>query len=210
MKKAIDQAQIQPKEIDYVNAHATSTPVGDSNEAKAIFAVFGENGPFVSSTKSMTGHECWMAGASEIVYSMLMMEHSFIAPNINLENPDEDAAKLNLVRKTLDKKIDVFLSNSFGFGGTNSALLIKSERLKMNKEVIIDKINNFLIDEFEVDADDISPMANLKKTLELDSLDFVDLVVAIESNFSVKLVGEDFINVITLQDFYDLIEKKLN
>jgi acyl carrier protein len=80
----------------------------------------------------------------------------------------------------------------------------------MNKEVIIDKINNFLIDEFEVDADDISPQANLKKTLELDSLDFVDLVVAIESNFSVKLVGEDFINVITLQDFYDLIEKKLN
>ena len=80
----------------------------------------------------------------------------------------------------------------------------------MNKEVIIDKINNFLIDEFEVDADDISPLANLKKTLELDSLDFVDLVVAIESNFSVKLVGEDFINIITLQDFYDLIEKKLN
>ncbi|MCK0188568.1 phosphopantetheine-binding protein [Arenibacter sp. F20364] len=80
----------------------------------------------------------------------------------------------------------------------------------MNKEVIIDKINNFLIDEFEVDADDITPVANLKKTLELDSLDFVDLVVAIESNFSVKLVGEDFINVITLQDFYDLIEKKLN
>ena len=125
MKKAIDQAQIKPSEIDYVNAHATSTPVGDSNEAKAIFAVFGDNGPYVSSTKSMTGHECWMAGASEIVYSMLMMEHSFIAPNINLENPDEDAAKLNLVRKTLDKKIDVFLSNSFGFGGTNSALLIK-------------------------------------------------------------------------------------
>jgi acyl carrier protein len=80
----------------------------------------------------------------------------------------------------------------------------------MNKEVIIDKINNFLIDEFEVDADDISPEANLKKTLELDSLDFVDLVVAIESNFGVKLVGEDFISVITLQDFYDLIETKLN
>ncbi|MCM4170001.1 beta-ketoacyl-[acyl-carrier-protein] synthase family protein [Arenibacter sp. TNZ] len=125
MKKAIDQANIKPSEIDYVNAHATSTPVGDSNEAKAIFAVFGKDGPCVSSTKSMTGHECWMAGASEIVYSMLMMEHSFVAPNINLENPDEDAAKLNLVRKTLDKKIDVFLSNSFGFGGTNSALLIK-------------------------------------------------------------------------------------
>lgn len=80
----------------------------------------------------------------------------------------------------------------------------------MNKEVIIDKINNFLIDEFEVDADDISPMANLKKTLELDSLDFVDLVVAVESNFSVKLTGEDFINVVTLEDFYDLIDQKLN
>jgi acyl carrier protein len=80
----------------------------------------------------------------------------------------------------------------------------------MNKEVIIDKINNFLIDEFEVGADDIAPTANLKKTLELDSLDFVDLVVAIESNFGVKLMGEDFIDVITLQDFYDLIEQKLN
>ncbi|QXP80095.1 MULTISPECIES: beta-ketoacyl-[acyl-carrier-protein] synthase family protein [Winogradskyella] len=125
MKKAIDQANISIDSIDYVNAHATSTPVGDTNEAKAIFDVFGENGPYVSSTKSMTGHECWMAGASEVIYSMLMMQNSFIAPNINLENPDEDAAKLNLVSKTIDKKIDVFLSNSFGFGGTNSALIIK-------------------------------------------------------------------------------------
>jgi 3-oxoacyl-[acyl-carrier-protein] synthase-1 len=125
MKKAIEQANIPVNSIDYVNAHATSTPVGDTNEAKAIFNVFGENGPYVSSTKSMTGHECWMAGASEVIYSMLMMQHSFIAPNINLENPDEDAAKLNLVSKTIDKKIDVFLSNSFGFGGTNSALIIK-------------------------------------------------------------------------------------
>lgn len=125
MQKAIDQANIQASDIDYVNAHATSTPVGDANEAKAIYAIFGENGPCVSSTKSMTGHECWMAGASEIVYSMLMMQHSFVAPNINLENPDGDAAKLNLVRKTLNKKIDVFLSNSFGFGGTNSTLIIK-------------------------------------------------------------------------------------
>ena len=125
MKKAIDQSGINIADIDYVNAHATSTPVGDTNEAKAIFDVFGENGPSVSSTKSMTGHECWMAGASEVIYSMLMMKHSFVAPNINLEEPDEDAAKLNLVQKTLDKKIDVFLSNSFGFGGTNSALIIK-------------------------------------------------------------------------------------
>ncbi len=80
----------------------------------------------------------------------------------------------------------------------------------MTKEVIIDKINDFLIDEFEVESDDIAPEANLKDTLELDSLDFVDLVVAVESNFSVKLIGEDFVNVESLQDFYDLIENKLS
>lgn len=80
----------------------------------------------------------------------------------------------------------------------------------MDKEVIIEKINDFLIDEFEVETEDIAPEANLKETLELDSLDFVDLVVAIESNFGVKLVGEDFVNVVTLQDFYDLIEKKIS
>ncbi|KJD33743.1 beta-ketoacyl synthase [Tamlana sedimentorum] len=125
MKMALKQAGINASDVDYVNAHATSTPVGDANEAKAIFDVFGEHGPAVSSTKSMTGHECWMAGASEVIYSMLMMQHGFVAPNINLETPDEDAKKLNLVSKTLDKKINVFLSNSFGFGGTNSALIIK-------------------------------------------------------------------------------------
>jgi len=125
MAKAIEQSNLKPSGIEYVNAHATSTPVGDTNEAKAIVKVFGENGPYVSSTKSMTGHECWMAGASEVIYSMLMMQNNFIAPNINLEEPDEDAKKLNLVSKTLDKKFDVFLSNSFGFGGTNSALIIK-------------------------------------------------------------------------------------
>lgn len=125
MKMALKQANINPTVVDYVNAHATSTPVGDANEARAIAEVFGEMGPFVSSTKSMTGHECWMAGASEVIYSMLMMENSFIAPTINLETPDEAASKLNLVNKTLSRKIDVFLSNSFGFGGTNSALIIK-------------------------------------------------------------------------------------
>ncbi|MEP0263951.1 beta-ketoacyl-[acyl-carrier-protein] synthase family protein [Dokdonia sp.] len=125
MLKAIKEANIATSEINYVNAHATSTPVGDANEAKAIYKVFGEKGPYVSSTKSMTGHECWMAGASEVIYSMLMMQNDFIAPNINLQEPDEDASKLNLVSKTLDEKIDVFLSNSFGFGGTNSALIIK-------------------------------------------------------------------------------------
>lgn len=125
MRRALEDANIDAAAIDYVNAHATSTPVGDANEAKAIFEVFGQSNTPVSSTKSMTGHECWMAGASEVIYSTLMMQHSFIAPNINLENPDEDAQKLNIVSRTLNKKIDVFLSNSFGFGGTNSALIVK-------------------------------------------------------------------------------------
>ena len=126
MQRALQDANIEAKAIDYINAHATSTPVGDANEAKALFEVFGKSNPLISSTKSMTGHECWMAGASEVIYSMLMMRYSFVAPNINLENPDEDSAKLNLTNKTIEKKIDVFLSNSFGFGGTNSALIVKN------------------------------------------------------------------------------------
>lgn len=84
------------------------------------------------------------------------------------------------------------------------------QAVKMNKEVIVEKINYFLVDEFEVDTEDIQPMASLKETLELDSLDFVDLVVAIESNFGIKLTGDDFLNVNTLQDFYDLIELKIS
>jgi 3-oxoacyl-[acyl-carrier-protein] synthase-1 len=124
MQKALDQAGVRPEEIDYINAHATSTPVGDANEAKAIYEIFGAR-PYVSSTKSMTGHECWMAGASEVIYSILMMQNSFIAPNINFENPDEDSAKLNIAETTINKKINIFLSNSFGFGGTNSALIVK-------------------------------------------------------------------------------------
>jgi len=94
-------------------------------EAIALDRIFGESKPLVSSTKSMTGHECWMAGASEVLYSLLMMQNSFVAPNINFETPDEYSAKLNIAAKTIDKKLDVILSNSFGFGGTNSALIIK-------------------------------------------------------------------------------------
>ncbi len=124
LNMAIKQADIDPKLIDYVNAHATSTPVGDSMEAQAIHGIFGGKTP-VSSTKSMTGHECWMAGASEIAYSMLMMEHDFIAPNINFENPDEDSKKINIIAESKEQKIDCFLSNSFGFGGTNSSLIVK-------------------------------------------------------------------------------------
>ena len=125
LRMSMRDSGILAKEVDYINAHATSTPAGDATEAKAIDAVFGEFRPPVSSTKAMTGHECWMAGASEIVYSMLMMQENFIAPNINFENPDEDSAKLNIIAKTTDKKIDVFLSNSFGFGGTNSSIIVK-------------------------------------------------------------------------------------
>ena len=125
LSMALKDAGINAAEIDYINAHATSTAAGDASEAKAIYQVFGKSNPLVSSTKSMTGHECWMAGASEIVYSMLMMKNSFVAPNINFETPDEDSARLNIAKKTIETKINVFLSNSFGFGGTNSSLIIK-------------------------------------------------------------------------------------
>ncbi|PSL47596.1 3-oxoacyl-[acyl-carrier-protein] synthase I [Chitinophaga niastensis] len=122
---ALQDAGLQPGDIEYINAHATSTAAGDASEARAIHEVFGAAKPYVSSTKSMTGHECWMAGASEIVYSMLMMQNGFIAPNINLENPDDAAAKLNIVTNTINKNFNIFLSNSFGFGGTNSSLVVK-------------------------------------------------------------------------------------
>jgi 3-oxoacyl-[acyl-carrier-protein] synthase I len=125
LRMAMKNSGLKASAIDYINAHATSTPAGDASEAQAIFDVFGEVKTPVSSTKSMTGHECWMAGASEIVYSMLMMEDSFMAPNINFETPDEFSAKLNILTKTTTKNIDVFLSNSFGFGGTNSSLIVK-------------------------------------------------------------------------------------
>lgn len=124
LNMALKQANIDANVIDYVNAHATSTPIGDATEAQAIHGVFGSKVP-VSSTKSMTGHECWMAGASEIAYSLMMMNNDFIAPNINFENPDEDSAKINIVPEYREQKIDCFLSNSFGFGGTNSSIIIK-------------------------------------------------------------------------------------
>ena len=121
----VTYAKIKPEDIEYINAHATSTPIGDMNEAKAIASVFGEYKPLVTSTKSMTGHEMWMAGASEAIYSILMMNNNFIAPNINFEDPDEASILLNIPNKRIDKSFDMFLSNSFGFGGTNSTLIIK-------------------------------------------------------------------------------------
>jgi 3-oxoacyl-[acyl-carrier-protein] synthase-1 len=122
---AIRDAGIDISDIKYVNAHATSTPVGDLNEAKAIAEVFGQHKPYVTSTKSFTGHEMWMAGASEIIYSILMMQNNFIAPNLNFEEPDEASVNINIPTKRIDMEFDTFLSNSFGFGGTNSSLVVR-------------------------------------------------------------------------------------
>lgn len=126
LEMAIRRSGLSREEIGYINAHATSTHVGDANEAKAIAAVFGERTVPVTSTKSQTGHEMWMAGASEVIYSMLMMKNGFIAPNINFEHPDEDSARLWIPSERLDRQFDTFLSNSFGFGGTNSTLVIRN------------------------------------------------------------------------------------
>jgi 3-oxoacyl-[acyl-carrier-protein] synthase I len=123
IRKVLKRANIKPEEIDYINAHATSTPRGDAAEAQAIYNIFG-NRPYVSSTKSMTGHECWMAGASEVVYSLIMMKDGFLAPNINFEEGDEETSKINVFNKKIDFQPELILSNSFGFGGTNAALLI--------------------------------------------------------------------------------------
>lgn len=128
MRRALEDARLTPDDIDYINAHATSTPQGDMYEAKALKSLFGGKRAYISSTKGMTGHECWMAGASEIVYSIIMMLGNFVAPNINFENPDEYSEGLNIVVSTKEAKLERILSNAFGFGGTNSALVI--EKLK--------------------------------------------------------------------------------
>ena len=125
LQMAIKDAGIALEQISYINAHATSTPVGDLNEAKAIAEVFEGHHPYVTSTKSMTGHEMWMAGASEVIYSTLMMNNGFIAPNLNFEEPDEASAQLNIPTQRVNLEFDTFLSNSFGFGGTNSTLIIR-------------------------------------------------------------------------------------
>lgn len=126
---ALKNSGLAANDIKYINAHATSTPIGDMNEAIAIHEAFNGHNPYVASTKAMTGHEMWMAGASEIIYSTLMMNNDFIAPNINFEEPDEYSAHLNIPTQRIDTSFDAYLSNSFGFGGTNSTLIVK----KFNK-----------------------------------------------------------------------------
>jgi 3-oxoacyl-[acyl-carrier-protein] synthase-1 len=125
MQRALDDAKMTADDIDYVNAHATSTKQGDEEEAVALTRLFGDKLTWISSTKSMTGHECWMAGASEAVYSILMMQNGFVAPNINLEHIDPCAASLNIAQQTIETPIRSVLSNSFGFGGTNSAIILR-------------------------------------------------------------------------------------
>ena len=126
LELCLQNGGVDSRDIGYINAHATSTRIGDSREAEAIAQVFGGYRVPVTSTKSQTGHEMWMAGASEIIYSMLMMKNNFIAGNINFENPDEDSAKINVLPETKEAHFDMFLSNSFGFGGTNSTLIVRN------------------------------------------------------------------------------------
>ena len=125
MQRALAEAGVAADDIDYVNAHATSTKQGDEEEALALSRLFGGKKAWISSTKSMTGHECWMAGASEAVYSIIMMQEGFVAPNINLEHVDPCAAALKLAKDTIEMPVHTVLSNSFGFGGTNSAIILR-------------------------------------------------------------------------------------
>jgi 3-oxoacyl-[acyl-carrier-protein] synthase-1 len=125
MERVLATSGVKAGEIDYINAHGTSTPMGDRMEASAIHELFGSQGPPVSSTKSLTGHECWMAGASEAIYCLLMMRDGFLAPNMNFEGFDEETPEINLVTATERGEPKIILSNSFGFGGTNAALIFK-------------------------------------------------------------------------------------
>nr|7SQI_A Chain A, Beta-ketoacyl-ACP synthase I [Escherichia coli K-12]7SQI_B Chain B, Beta-ketoacyl-ACP synthase I [Escherichia coli K-12] len=111
--------------IDYLNSHGTSTPVGDVKELAAIREVFGDKSPAISATKAMTGHSLGAAGVQEAIYSLLMLEHGFIAPSINIEELDEQAAGLNIVTETTDRELTTVMSNSFGFGGTNATLVMR-------------------------------------------------------------------------------------
>jgi 3-oxoacyl-[acyl-carrier-protein] synthase-1 len=125
MRKAISLAGLSPADVDYVCAHATSTPAGDAVEARNLSAVFGPRTPPVSSLKSMTGHELWMSGASQVVYSAIMARHGFIAPNANFSEPDEHSARLNIAASRIDRAPGIVLCNSAGFGGTNACLLLR-------------------------------------------------------------------------------------
>ncbi len=127
MSMALESSGIEASKIDYVCAHATSTPVGDGVEAVAIDSVMGDHKPGVSSLKGMCGHELWMAGAGQVVYTTIMAEKGFVAPNINFSGPDEYSCKLDIVTETRNAGPGMALCNSAGFGGTNSSLVVRYE-----------------------------------------------------------------------------------
>jgi len=130
IRSALESARLGTGEIEYINAHAPGTVVGDRIEAEAILEVFGAHGPPVSSTKSMSGHECWMAGASEVAYSLLMAEGGFVAPNCNYAGPEPGLEALDVVTATREVRPRTILSNSFGFGGTNACLVLRAGALE--------------------------------------------------------------------------------
>lgn len=123
MEDCLRRSRVPVDKIDYVSAHATATPIGDAVEARAIAAVFNGNTPWVSSNKSMTGHEMWMA-AAQVVYAVIMGEAGFIAPNINFEKQEDEAPPLKIAKETIDCRPALILCNSAGFGGTNSCILV--------------------------------------------------------------------------------------
>ncbi len=126
MKLAIDDAGLKPEDIDYINAHGTSTGLGDVGELIAVRELFGDNGACMSSTKSMTGHLLGAAGAIEAIFSVLAIRDNIVPPTINLENPIEEVGNFNLVPNVAQKRrVDAALSNSFGFGGTNASVVFK-------------------------------------------------------------------------------------
>lgn len=110
--------------VDYINTHGTSTPVGDTKELEAICEVFSDHSPAISATKAMTGHSLGAAGVHEAIYSLLMLEHGFIAPSINIDNLDDKAEKLNIITQPTERELNTVMSNSFGFGGTNATLVM--------------------------------------------------------------------------------------
>jgi 3-oxoacyl-[acyl-carrier-protein] synthase-1 len=126
MAATMQNAGLSAGDLDYISAHATSTPLGDRAEATAIHDLFGANGPPVASTKGLTGHECWMAGASESIYNLLMIRDGFLAGNANFTAQEDDAPQINVLKETLRGDVRTILSNSFGFGGTNASLIFRA------------------------------------------------------------------------------------
>ncbi len=126
IRGALRRAGVGPGDIEYVNAHAAGTPVGDAVEGRALLEVFGQSSPPISSTKALTGHECWMAGASEPIYSLLMAEGGFLAPNRNFTGADPGLEALDIITTTREQRARLLLSNSFGFGGTNAVLVLRA------------------------------------------------------------------------------------